>query len=201
MKKPLKRRQKGVFAIEFALGFIVLILFTMLIFETCRLTYICSVLDYATAEAARDARVQLQKNEDEKFNEYKGKTDCAKAYEGEPDKIAECRRIKSIAENELAIWYYSFLQENSTTLLKFFTSQSDFELDVKPFLNANEYIAEQIYSGSRAWDEAKIAEYEVTYTYRPLMFHRDAFGYPITRRLLIIQDTAMFREELNGGKK
>ncbi|MDC5849843.1 pilus assembly protein [Vibrio europaeus] len=199
MRKPLKRRQKGVFAIEFALGFIVLFMFTMLIFETCRLTYICSVLDYATAEAARDARVQLQKNA--KFNEYKGVKDCAKAYEGQPDKIAECNRVKNMAENELAIWYYNFLKDNSTTLLKIFTSQSDFELDVKPYLNANSYIAEQVYKGSKAWDEAKLAEYEVTYTYRPLMFRWNVFEYPITRRLLIIQDTAMFRGELSGDKK
>jgi|GEM_PF-1490095 len=196
MKKPLKRRQKGVFAIEFALGFIVLFMFTMLIFETCRLTYICSVLDYATAEAARDARVQLQKNE--KFNEYKGVQDCAKVYEGKPDKIAECNRVKNMAGNELAIWYYSFLKENSTTLLKIFTSQSDFELDVKPFLNPTTYANGQVYSGKNAWSKATLAEYEVTYTYRPMMFRGNAFEYPITRRLLIVQDTALFRDKLKG---
>ena len=195
MKKLLKRRQKGVFVVEFAIGFIVLFMFTMLIFETCRLTYICSVLDYATAEAARDARVQLQKND--KFKEYKS-ADCSLDYKDQPSKMEECFRVQSMLGNELAIWYYTFLKENSTTLLKIFTSQSDFELDVKPFLNPAAYAKGDVYSGTNAWSEATLAEYEVTYTYHPLMFNKEAFGYPITRRLLIVQDTALFRDQLKG---
>lgn len=194
---PLRKRQKGVFAIEFALGFIVLFMFTMLIFETCRLTYICSVLDYATAEAARDARVQLQKNE--KFKDYQS-ANCAQDYKDQPEKMRECFRIQNMYGNELAIWYYAFIKENSTALMRIFSIKNDIELDVKPYLNPDDYSKDIIYTGPNVWSKATLAEYEVTYTYRPLMFRWNVFEYLITRRLLIVQDTALFRGQLKGER-
>ncbi|EOU2462853.1 TadE/TadG family type IV pilus assembly protein [Vibrio navarrensis] len=190
-------RQRGVVSIEFALGFITLFMFTMLLFEVARLTYICSVLDYATAEAARDARVQLQKNK--QLNAYQGK-DCQRAYKGNEEAIHECQRVQSMQGNELAIWYYAFLKDNATTLMKVFSSQGDFQLQVTPYKDPQAYVAGQIYRGSNMWDHATLAEYQVIYTYRPLMLPSTLGAMPITRRLLVVQDTALFRANLKGGQ-
>ncbi|SON51897.1 TadE/TadG family type IV pilus assembly protein [Vibrio tapetis] len=195
MRKIGRNKQNGMFVIEFALGFIVLFMFTMLIFETCRLTYICSVLDYATAEAARDARVQLEKSK--KFSEYK-LANCDSDYKDDPKKLQECHRVQKMAGNDLAIWYYAFIKENATPLWKIFTSENDYSLSVVPYKSPQDYVSGKAYKGQKMWDEAALAEYTVTYTYSPIMFRWSFTERPITRRLLIVQDTAMFRSKLKG---
>ena len=195
MKTTSFKKQKGVFVIEFALGFIVLFMFTMLIFETCRLTYICAVLDYSTAEAARDARVQLTKNT--KSNEYKG-VNCATAYRDTPQKMAECQRVQKMAGNELAVWYYAYIKENAGPLWHIFTSESDYQLSVTAYMSPQDYVLGKAYKGFNMWDDAVLAEYTTTYTYRPTMFRWSFLEQPITRKLLIVQDTAILREKFRG---
>ncbi|MGF1691813.1 TadE/TadG family type IV pilus assembly protein [Photobacterium kagoshimensis] len=184
------KRQKGVFAIEFALGFFVLFMFTMLIFETCRVTYIAAVLDYATAEAARDARVQLKKNEEFKKYEH---INCDEIKE-ESEKN-HCKRVKKIGKDQFSQWYYQFISSNAGVLWKVFTSESNYELKVRAYLDPSHY--ENNLETSN-WDKATIAEYTVTYTYRPIMFRWSFAESKITRKLLAIQDTALFREKLKG---
>ena len=188
------KRQRGVVAIEFSIGFIALFLFTMLIFETARVTYINSVLDYATAEAARDSRVQQEENTNKDYN-YKDKN-CSVDYEGDPLKIAECERIQKMAGKQQAIWFYDFIKDNAGPLWAVFTSESDYELAVTLYRDAKDYAVKTIYKGDKPWDEAMLAEYEVTYTYRPTIFPASFAEAEITRRLLIIQDTALYRKKL-----
>lgn len=197
MNRSHYARQRGVLSIEFALGFIALFTFTMLLFEVARLTYICSVLDYATSEAARDARVQLQKNR--QMNNYQGQ-DCERDYAGNEAAMRECRRVQGMKGNDLAIWYYAFFKDNATTLFKIFSSESDFQIQVTPYLDPQAYAAGQVYRGKDMWDHATLAEYQVTYTYRPLMLSSALSAMPITRRLLVVQDTALFRANLKGGQ-
>ncbi|OZS41286.1 TadE/TadG family type IV pilus assembly protein, partial [Photobacterium sanguinicancri] len=128
------KRQKGVFAIEFALGFFVLFMFTMLIFETCRVTYIAAVLDYATAEAARDARVQLEKNTD--LNKYMNQ-DCERIYKNEPEKKKTCLTVNSFSGDQFQIWFYWFVEKNGGALWQVLTSASDMKVTVKHYKDLN----------------------------------------------------------------
>lgn len=190
MRKLCIKRQNGVFAIEFALGFIVLFMFTMLIFETCRVTYISAVLDYATAEAARDARVQLSENKE--FEKYKNiKCDDL------TDEVerSHCHRIQQMGKDQFSQWYYQFISTNAGVLWKIFTSESDYTLKVDAYLDPVHY---EKNIKSTNWNKATIAEYTVTYTYKPMMFKWSFLESKITRKLLAVQDTALFREKLKG---
>ncbi|KMV29228.1 hypothetical protein AB733_19190 [Photobacterium swingsii] len=190
MKTSKITSQKGVFAIEFALGFVVLFMFTMLIFETCRVTYIAAVLDYATAEAARDARVQLKENEEYKKYEF---TDCdTLSNSSEKD---HCLRVKQIGKDQFSQWYYKFISTNAGVLWDVFTSASDYSIHVDAYLSPVDFASNK---KTTDWNKATLAEYTVTYIYRPLILQASFAEMPITRKLIAIQDTALFREKLKG---
>ncbi|MDC5856840.1 TadE/TadG family type IV pilus assembly protein [Vibrio europaeus] len=183
MRKPLKRRQKGVFAIEFALGFIVLFMFTMLIFETCRLTYICSVLDYATAEAARDARVQLKKNKElSKYNQ--SDFDCTRL---KPDQRTQCEKVQSFNGDEFQIWFYSFMEQKRKGVLgKILSFDSSMAIDSKHYKNRTALVNDQ--PNASDWKKNAFSIFEVHYFYRPVFFPVPLFSTDIKRHVLVIDE-------------
>lgn len=180
------KRQKGVFAIEFALGFIVLFMFTMLIFETCRITYICAVLDYATAEAARDARVQLRKNT--QYEKYI-KADCSK-LKGKDKEI--CLAIKNMNGDHFTIWFYSFINNNAGVLWSIFTSKSEMYVSGTHYKNFDDLVAGK---DSKNWKNNSFSEYKIFYQYKPLFFKSNITSNLIIRSVLVIDE---FERHKNG---
>ncbi|MGF1692156.1 TadE/TadG family type IV pilus assembly protein [Photobacterium kagoshimensis] len=180
MKLSTRKKQKGVFAIEFALGFFVLFMFTVLIFEVCRLTYICSLLDYASAEAARDARVQLNKNHD--FIKYKGKnchTDVPK------NETSRCQKIQSYSGNQFAIWFHSFLSTNGGKLWQVFTASNEMFIKTRHYKNLHALAHD---ASTSSWSKNSISMYEVTYKYQPIFFKWSFSNSDIKRHVLVIDE-------------
>jgi len=176
------RRQKGVFAIEFALGFIVLFMFTMLIFETCRLTYICSVLDYATAEAARDARVQLKKNPD--YAEYRGNGfDCSSLPE---PKKRECEVVQSFKGDEFQVWFHWFVEKNGGVLWKIMSAENPMAVTAKHYRNLDDLVNDNV--NSSTWKKNSFSLFEVSYFYQPIFFKWSILSTDIRRHALVIDE-------------
>jgi Flp pilus assembly protein TadG len=63
--KILKKSEKGSMAIEFALVFPIVLLFSFGFFEFCRAVFIQNVIDYSTAQAARHAMISFDDATDE----------------------------------------------------------------------------------------------------------------------------------------
>ena len=184
MNRPSISSQKGVFAIEFALGFIVLFMFTMLIFETCRVTYIAAVLDYATAEAARDARVQLEKNKDyERFYGKDGKINCDDIPAGEDREL--CKTIKSFNGDQFSIWFFSFVEKNGGVLWNILTSKGSMAISAKHYKTLNDLIND---NQNSQWEKNTFSIFEVTYVYKPLFFKSSLLSSNITRQALVIDE-------------
>ncbi|MGF1834980.1 TadE/TadG family type IV pilus assembly protein [Photobacterium sanguinicancri] len=184
MNRPSISSQKGVFAIEFALGFIVLFMFTMLIFETCRVTYITAVLDYATAEAARDARVQLEKNKDyERFYDKDGKINCDDIPAGEDREL--CKTIKSFNGDQFSIWFFSFVEKNGGVLWNILTSKGSMAISAKHYKTLNDLIND---NQNSQWEKNTFSIFEVTYVYKPLFFKSSLLSSNITRQALVIDE-------------
>lgn len=176
------KRQKGVFAIEFALGFFVLFMFTMLIFETCRVTYIAAVLDYATAEAARDARVQLNgTNEYDHFYEN-GKINCSKVPKEEK---AVCQTIESFKGDQFSIWFYTFIKKNGGVLWQVLTSDSAMTVNAKHYKNLTDLASG---TESKQWDKNTFSLFEVNYLYQPIFFKWSFVSSNIKRHALVIDE-------------
>ncbi|USD67750.1 TadE family protein [Vibrio sp. SCSIO 43136] len=191
MKYLLKKKQTGVFAIEFALGFLVLFMFTMLIFETCRLTYICAVLDYTTAEAARDARVQLDSNPD--FDLYKSDLFVCEDHDLSPTDLKQCQMIKSFKGDEYQVWFYSFLLNNGGKLWEVMTAKNDFAVTAKHYKTLTDLERDRP-TNSRAakdrknWQDNGFSLFEVNYTYQPIFFKAKWSSVLIKRSVLIIDE-------------
>ncbi|MDO6543085.1 TadE/TadG family type IV pilus assembly protein [Photobacterium sanguinicancri] len=184
MNRPSISSQKGVFAIEFALGFIVLFMFTMLIFETCRVTYIAAVLDYATAEAARDARVQLEKNKDyERFYGKDGKINCDDIPAGEDREL--CKTIKSFNGDQFSIWFFSFVEKNGGVLWNILTSKGSMAISAKHYKTLDDLIND---NQNSQWEKNTFSIFEVTYVYKPLFFKSSLLSSNITRQALVIDE-------------
>ncbi|OAN12987.1 hypothetical protein A3K86_15055 [Photobacterium jeanii] len=173
-------KQGGVFAIEFALGFIVLFMFTMLIFEACRLTYICSVLDYTAAEAARDTRVQLNKSDD--FIKYKGKNCDTDVSENEKQK---CKTIQSFSGDQFAIWFHTFINNNGGKLWQVFTARNEMTITAQHYKNLYALAANRPSSG---WNKNSVSLYQVTYKYQPIFFKWSFSDSQIKRHVLVIDE-------------
>ncbi|SON49787.1 TadE/TadG family type IV pilus assembly protein [Vibrio tapetis] len=173
-------KQQGVFAIEFALGFIVLFMFTVLIFEVCRLTYICSVLDYASAEAARDARVQMHKNSD--FEKYREKncTDLS-----DPIEIQRCKHIQSFSGDQFAFYFEQFVHDNGGKLWEVFTSKKKMEIKASHYKSLDDLDQQRI---NTSWKQNAISEYQLTYHYTPIFFKWSFTNTDITRHVLVISE-------------
>lgn len=174
------KKQKGVFAIEFALGFLVLFMFTMLIFEACRLTYICAVLDYTAAEAARDTRVQLHKNQD--FAKYVGKNCATDVPANEKQK---CQQIQSFSNNQFTIWFQSFINEKGGKLWEVFTANNKMTVTSRHYKNLHELTID---SPNATWKNNAISLYEVNYQYQPLFFRWSLSDSTIKRHVLVIDE-------------
>lgn len=190
MRKIRRNKQKGVFAIEFALGFIVLFMFTMLIFETCRLTYICSVLDYATAEAARDSRVQLEANND--FSDYKN-VDCKEAFKDDLNKQDECEQIQNFNGDEYQVWFYSFVKKNGGSLWHVLSAADSYTIAAKHYKNLEALIKDTEKNalegdGNKYWQGNAFTLYEINYSYHPLFFKGSFLSMNIKRRALVIEE-------------
>ncbi|WP_162267755.1 TadE/TadG family type IV pilus assembly protein [Photobacterium sanguinicancri] len=184
MNRPSISSQKGVFAIEFALGFIVLFMFTMLIFETCRVTYIAAVLDYATAEAARDARVQLEKNKDyERFYGKDGKINCDDIPAGEDREL--CKTIKSFNGDQFSIWFFSFVEKNGGVLWNILTSKGSMAISATHYKTLDDLIND---NQNSQWEKNTFSIFEVTYVYKPLFFKSSLLSSNITRQALVIDE-------------
>lgn len=192
MKISKVTSQKGVFAIEFALGFVVLFMFTMLIFETCRVTYITAVLDYATAEAARDARVQLEKNKDyERFYDKNGNINCNDIPAGDDREL--CKTIKSFNGDQFSIWFFSFVEKNGGVLWNILTSKGSMAISAKHYKTLNDLVSD---NQNSQWEKNIFSLFEVTYVYQPLFFKSSLLSTNITRQALVIDEF----ERVNDGK-
>lgn len=177
----MRRRQKGVFAIEFALGFLVLFMFTMLIFETCRLTYICSVLDFATAEAARDSRVQLGKNPSfEKYRDLSFKCEDSDLTKQEQK---ECKQIKSFNGDQFKVWFYSFIDKNGGTLWDVMSARGTISIDATHYKTRADLTADTP-RPSKTWQKNAFTLYEVEYHYKPIFFAVPGTEKTIKRHVL-----------------
>ncbi|WP_414932780.1 TadE/TadG family type IV pilus assembly protein [Vibrio europaeus] len=180
----MRRRQKGVFAIEFALGFLVLFMFTMLIFETCRLTYICSVLDYATAEAARDSRVQLRKNPS--FNKYRNPNFSCTDPSLSEEEQKECKLIKSFNGDEFKVWFYTFIDKNGGTLWDVLSARGAMSIDASHYKTRADLTADTPRQ-SKTWQKNAFTLYEVQYHYKPVFFAVPG-GDKIIKRHVLVTD-------------
>jgi len=180
----MRRRQKGVFAIEFALGFLVLFMFTMLIFETCRLTYICSVLDYATAEAARDSRVQLRKNPS--FKKYRDPSFSCTDPSLSEEEQKECKLIKSFNGDEFKVWFYSFIDKNGGTLWDVLSARGSMLIDATHYKTRADLTADTP-RPSKTWQKNAFTLYEVQYHYKPVFFVVPG-GDKIIKRHVLVTD-------------
>jgi len=181
MSKLRRHKQRGVFAIEFALGFIVLFMFTVLIFEVCRLTYICSVLDYATAEAARDTRVQLHKNAD--FKTYHGKQ-CQKDF-SDAKEIKRCEAVQSYSDDQFAIWFHRLVNDNGGALWQVFTSKKDMSIQAYYYRNLADLADKR---ENTSWKRNALSRYQVTYQYQPIFFKWSFTDTEIKRHVLVINE-------------
>jgi hypothetical protein len=161
-------------------------MFTMLIFETCRLTYICSVLDYATAEAARDARVQLQKNQE--FNEYKKPDfDCTNE-KLTAEQRHQCEKIQSFNGDEFQIWFYSFIEETRKgTLGRILSFDSNMAINAKHYKNLEDLTANPPLE-SNNWKKNAFSIFEVSYFYKPVFLPVPLFSSDIKRHVLVIDE-------------
>lgn len=180
MNLPARKKQDGVFAIEFALGFFVLFMFTVLIFEVCRLTYICSLLDYASAEAARDARVQLKKSE--YYIKYNGKNCNIDVPNNEKNL---CKQIQSYSGNQFAIWFHSFLHQNGGMLWHLFTARNEMSIQTKHYKNLQAFTKNVPIA---TWPKNSISIYEVTYKYQPVFFKWSFSNSDIKRHVMVIDE-------------
>ncbi len=64
MNVNLRKRQKGVIAVEFALGALVLILSTVIIFESSYQVYITNLVDYSLRETIRNTKIKLHESKE-----------------------------------------------------------------------------------------------------------------------------------------
>lgn len=59
MKMSLRKHQRGVTAVEFGLGAMVLILSTLIIFESSYQVYVTNLVDYSLRETIRNTKIKL----------------------------------------------------------------------------------------------------------------------------------------------
>ncbi|MGF1747821.1 MULTISPECIES: TadE family protein [Vibrio] len=99
-----KKRQKGVTTVEFAIGAMVLILTTLMIFESSYHIYVNNLVDYALRETVRNTQF----------------------YAGSSTHDNYKTRIDDLVTGDGHLWNFMAPHENFTLTGKYFNSYSDF---------------------------------------------------------------------------
>lgn len=107
-----KRRQRGVFSIEFAIGAMVMFLVTFGIFEMCRFIYVINLAESSLRESSRDTRV----------------------WEGERTKKLYQQRLTEMFENKGEIWHVLVDSSRYQLSISYFENMLDLVND-KPSLS------------------------------------------------------------------
>ena len=174
MKRLNRRRQKGVVAIETALG---LLAFLMMIFywiEVSYMGFVSSLMDYASAEASRGARTSSV--DDYELDDYKDKFEAI---------------LKQ--ESDSSIWF-SFLDTS-----EFIIDVHYYKNVVDMACNLEETEAPPYCQFTLDIQEAPIAIYKVSYPYQPMfvsLFFEEGKEMWISREVIAIQEYE--RDQFNG---
>lgn len=109
MNVKLRKRQAGVTAVEFALGAMVLILSTLVIFESSYQIYITNLVDYSLRETIRNTKIKLHETE--------VPNDIHKFYQEQFD---------ALIEQDGQLWSFLVTPERFSITGAYYDSYSDF---------------------------------------------------------------------------
>ncbi|MGR5299065.1 TadE/TadG family type IV pilus assembly protein [Vibrio mediterranei] len=161
MKYQIKiKKHRGVVSIEFGLGSFALFFVLFIVFEVARLSYITNLTDTIITETSRHVRIHDAHTSSESYAHH----------------------LKSSFDDSHMIWNKISLVDKSQF---HFTMWSCATLDM---------VAKGPSSGDcdkasdPNYERNPIVMYELTYDYHPIMFGNLLPSFPITRRILTIQE-------------
>ncbi|WP_342351450.1 TadE family protein [Vibrio panuliri] len=166
----LKRRNKGVVSIEFAMGFMMFWWLCMALVEVSYMSYVSAVTDLAVSEASRASRLEDQVSKDcvgsQCFNSYSA-------------------RFKQALYDNQSLWAKLIDHDKFEFSVQYLKSQTELENLKDDFcpLGAGEKESE-----CGKYTDSAIAVYRVNYAYQPMFNYFINSSQLFTREAIVVQE-------------
>ncbi|MFM2483652.1 hypothetical protein [Celerinatantimonas yamalensis] len=181
----LKKRQRGVVSIEFAMGFF---LFMLMFFSWAQIAYagyISGLIDYTLAETARDTRASIPSQQS---------TDAAQSSQGDATAQAQTAyqiQFETFLKQEAGIWGRFIDFSKFHTKVYYYDSVANLASSCKPPDPKNPPEDQKDCLASNATQNetnAPIAVYQASYDFKPLFNLIPSQNLSLKREAFVVQE-------------